>query len=163
MNNIELMMNSPEFWLAIGFGIFVYFSYGIIRSSISQIINDYIVNLSVQIRESEDLLKASVTMLSKIEQQVANVKVYESNIINQTKEFLDQLKLEKDKEFSKLALYQKKSTANSIESLANKYRQGILQEIYAKVKIQVIEKFNNKNLQDFTLSDIEVAKYLRQK
>lgn len=158
MKDIDLITNSPEFWLALGFLLFVYFSYRLIRNSIAAIIDDYIGNVTKYIVEAENLLTESKISLLTIENKLADLQSYEENVLKQTNDLLDQLKKDKEKELAHLVSTEERLSSNSIESLIHKYNQNILDEIYVKVKTEVIEKFSNKNNHTPMLSDLEIKK-----
>jgi len=156
MSNIQSITNSPEFWLALSFLLFVYFSYKIIRNAIAQIISDYIDNLAKHINQAANILSESNTILVETHKKLSGLASYEKTVVKQTHDLLDQLKEDKEKELAKIISDEERSSTNTIESLFHKYNQNIMQEIYTKTKANIISKFSDKTSGSNILSDIQI-------
>ena len=156
MSDIQSITNSPEFWLALGFLLFVYFSYKLIRNSISQIISDYIDNLAKHINQAASILSESNMILAETQNKLSGLANYEKTVVKQTHDLLAQLKEDKEKELAKIISDEERSSTNTIESLFHKYNQNIMQEIYTKTKANIISKFSDKTSGSNVLSDMQI-------
>ena len=156
MHSFEHLLDSPSFWVAISFFIFILLAWNVIRKAFLNIINEYRNSISSSFgemlarkEESQHLLQKSIEKLDE-----SNTNHYILNAHKAAKQILDSSK-------AKIALL--KQHIHSDAGFAIKAFEGF---VYGKMKQSIVEKsslvveqYIEKNEEEF--SKIAIKKTLQ--
>ena len=145
-------VNNAEFWLLIGFLLFVFFTYKKLRNVFMQNISTYISKLSEEMQEAQNILDNSITHLAVVEKKIATLVEYEGQMFQNIDSFLKQLKHDKLQIFNASYEYKKLDLEQNIQALKLELETDIKNKIIIKLEAN-LKQYLNQN----PISDIQFA------
>ena len=145
-------VNNAEFWLLIGFLLFVFFTYKKLRNVFMQNISLYVSNLAEEMQQAQNLLDNSITNLAAVEKKMITLVEYEEQMFQNIDTFLEQLKNNKLQSFNASYEYKKLDLEQNIKALKLKLDSDIKNKIIIALEAN-IKQYLNQN----PISDIQFA------
>ncbi len=145
-------VNNAEFWLLIGFLLFVFFTYKKLRNVFMQNISLYVSNLAEEMQQAQNLLDNSITNLAVVEKKMIALVEYEKQMFQNIDSFLKQLKNNKLQSFNASYEYKKLDLEQNIKALKLKLDSDIKNKIIIALEAN-IKQYLNQN----PISDIQFA------
>ncbi|MCF8462773.1 MAG: hypothetical protein K9G11_02560 [Rickettsiaceae bacterium] len=152
MSDTLKTINNAEFWLLVGFLLFVFFIYSKLRNIIVNNIVIYISQLAEEMNHAQTLLDNSIAGITLMEKKIFDLAEYEAQMFENINVFLTKLKQAKLENFTAIYTYKKLDLQQNINALKLK--------LDANVKARIVLELENsiKNyLQKHPISDMNFA------
>ena len=141
-------VNNTEFWLLIGFLLFVFFTYTKLRNVFMQNISIYISKLAEEMHQAQNLLDNSIVNLAAVEKKIDTLVKYEEQMFQNINRFLKQLKQDKLHSFNVSYEYKKLDLEQNIQALKLKLDSDIKNKILLELEASIKQYVNQNPIND---------------
>ncbi len=145
-----------NFWVAIGFLIFLYFAYRPVRKAIINALDARINQIKQKLKETEKVRKEAKSLLDEIQTEIDGFERYKKQILKSAKKSTEILVEKQSKEMDLILSRKKQSVIKAIENKQHKImhelKDSFINEVISLVRNYLVETNNN------SVSDEEILK-----